>query len=134
MTREDILGMEAGEKLDRLIAIYVFKWQEGINTNNISGWQWTSRDGNPVLDGSWDKQWVSVSNPEWSTDIKAAWEVVEKMREKGFGIYMSDFYDGEYAFKFINQNAIVKDQKVKAKTAPEAICKTALLALMEVKG
>lgn len=59
--------------------------------------------------------------PHYSTDIAAAWEVVEALRAR-FVFEMYDREDGSYVVKF--------GQEVKrADTAPLAICRAALAAV-----
>jgi hypothetical protein len=69
--------------------------------------------------------------PSYSTDITAAWEVVEKLRiavtPQSIGAPEELSYMAEY------ENApYVELKRVFAKTAPEAICKCALLAVLNL--
>jgi hypothetical protein len=142
MTRDEILGLEAGNNLDILVAEKVFGWRKGTNEYNILGWQWSKRDGTPVLDDSWDGVWVTPLSctPNYSTDIKAAWEVVEKMREKSFYVRVNSigkYFECCFIKNFVNENNTPGSfigLSNTCKTAPEAICKAALLAVLEEKA
>ena len=96
MTRDDVLAMEPGRELDALVAKKVMGWFE---------------------------VWKPFSP---STDISAAWEVVEKLQ-------------GTY---WVRMNSMMKDHscgvgkpdmrwEYYGNSMPEAICKAALLAVLE---
>jgi len=73
MTRDEVMALEAGPELDALVAEKVMGWHRAACSN------WTERrSGQPWL----DVDSLSAANPFWSpsTDIAAAWEVVEKVR------------------------------------------------------
>lgn len=108
LTRESILAMEAGSELDELIAVQVM-----------------GREDNRT---DWGKK---VFSP--STDISAAWEVVDQMNGPyGFLLQrLGDYFDeGEewegWEASFGGQS----DRLIQARTAPEAICKCALLSTL----
>jgi hypothetical protein len=135
MTKEEILGMEVGNDLDILVAEKVFGWRKGTNEYNILGWQWSCQGGNPILDDGWDGVWVTPLSctPNYSTDIKAAWEVFEK-----FGFQGSVTYSGSYYYCEImngwNKTGAIYGKAENCNSAPEAICKAALIAVMEEKA
>lgn len=99
LTREQILSMPAGRELDALVAKEVFK----------------------------------VDNPDhrWSpsTDIAAAWEVVDKMHEYERWTLALEFYKdaGEWGAYFDDLGISPGGA---GNTAQEAICKASLLAVM----
>ena len=114
MTREEILRMEVGPKLDGMIGEFV----TGVMVD-------------------------CYTTLPYSTDIKEAWEVVEKM------LY-TPCSDGDcYRFKLagylgaflaVFEHHLYSDEEPwskhehfegRGKTAPEAICKAALLAMLE---
>mgnify|MGYP001144293395 CR=1 FL=1 len=107
LTREKILALQPGRELDALVAEKIF----GVN--------------NP------DARWSP------STDIAAAWEVVEKMSKTHFSeIAMTELEDGTWGWmaRFIlvlNEPYTVNGYRATAKTSPEAICKAALLAVID---
>ena len=87
MTNEEIDRMEAGRELDALVAERVMDWRWLVS--QVSGRralfppdhapEWFGRvaDGSEPLTDQWDTRL-----PHYSTDIAAAWQVVEKMRER----------------------------------------------------
>ena len=102
--------LAAGRELDALIGEYVFGWEKGSF---------------PVYEPMKSKHGDYMVRPisEYSADIAAAWDVVEKMTDRGFLIRLTVDGKNEFwcAFKF----------SATAKTAPLAICRAALLAVME---
>lgn len=82
---------------------------------------------------------VAVAEP-YSTDIAAAWEVVERMRGDGFAFEVSSVWHGEGTYaSFARWERIVgegpyyadvePDGQNRADTAPLAICRAAIAAL-----
>jgi hypothetical protein len=67
----------------------------------------------------------------YSTNIAAAWEVVEKMKEKG-KLYLIVSDDTGYKAEIL-LNDPVPMAIAQCDTAPLAICRVALLAVMEIK-
>ena len=70
--------------------------------------------------------------PSYSTNIQAAWQVVEEMREKGYVMYMRSEPSGKWACRLVptgdvyRPSDISKYQALYADTAPMAICLAAL--------
>ena len=65
-------------ELDALVAEKVMGWKPySKRKQREAGATWTHPDGYNAGYGSW---------PEYSTDIAAAWLVVEKMRQKGYSV------------------------------------------------
>lgn len=134
MTRDEVLKMEPGNDLDILVTEKVFGWQKGTNKFKISGWQWSGRDGKPVLDDSWDGEWVAPFRcvPKYSTDIKTAWEVVKKINERGWHVNIKTYSDGDVVVSILSYLGRFIDDAL-TQSVPEAICKAALLAVLEEK-
>jgi hypothetical protein len=112
MTREEILAMEPGHKLDALVAEKVMRW---------------TKEGNYWLSHTCRiRTWEQTSYPGFqpSTDISAAWEVVESLRDKWYYLEIRTCADDWV----VQTNA---DRSVRAKTAQEAICKAALIAVTD---
>ena len=130
MTREEILKLEPGPELDRLMAEKVMGWKRTTKGAPPGCAYWKDDDGlvraNETPGGSLD--W----NP--STDIAAAWEVVKYMAQRQF-----DFILSGHGEKYIVQvwNADPGANRVRNPLAtvygpvPLAICQAALLAVME---
>jgi hypothetical protein len=150
--REEILAMTDLVNIDSLIAekIMGYKWIDYLwydGTTKKLLW-----DGKTVPSGG-DYGRLNDDNdllfhwnmPNYSTEIAAAWEVVEYMKSIGFNFTISDQYDDycvgffkdakpKYCAKsdtFVHNNP--NDLYAFYITAPEAICKAALLAVMEVQ-
>ncbi|NTZ20912.1 hypothetical protein EXW96_26355 [Paenibacillus sp. JMULE4] len=117
MQAKEILAMEPGREMDALVAEKVM----GYTTHG----QFRDKDG------------VRVMIDRYSTDISAAWEVVDKMSKTHFSeMAMTELEDGAWGWmaRFIlvlNEPYTVNGYRATAKTAPEAICKAALLAVMD---
>ena len=105
MTQEEVLAMQPGSELN----IEVSEKIMGHITTKDEIFGYTERLVDPEEGSS---IWSPVK--PYSEDISVAELVVEKMIEMGYedAIYWADFGDGKY-------------------TEPEAICKAALLAVIE---
>ena len=75
----------------------------------------------------------NIVHPHYSTDIAAAWLVVDEMRKKGYAFYFEHQQDdSEYPLPF----AMFSDKECNvlstcvAETAPLAICRALLMAVM----
>lgn len=141
MTREDILSMKPGRELDALVAEKVMEWIEvecfGIKDNKIkrppvSGCQ-------TIIARGWNQQIKMYATlPNYSTDISAAWEIVNK--KQTFPYSISKCNNGKWSINWCSSNyeCMNCDEEctgkfeVEADTAPEATCKAALLASLEV--
>jgi len=132
VTKEEILAMIAGEKLDRQVALYHF--------------------GYPVIEGSpsgkYEIGWSpsigedlkAIPLPPYSTDISAAWLVwlaVTKDAPEDWAIYSDS--DGEVTVEHYpddykgDREQFCGDFSVDG-LFPEAICKAALIAKLGVEG
>lgn len=71
--------------------------------------------------------------PDYTTDITAAWEVVEKMISKGVWFEIAWNPNKQRFRVLIGANGVdgIHGCDINARTAPEAICKAALLAVGE---
>lgn len=117
MTREENVEMEAGRELDKAVAIHVMGckcyYPAVLGAN-------TSLPGSTKL----------VSLPEYSSDISAAWEVVEKLREKKLFVYVETYIGSYYArVKTAGQPREV-GYSLECENVAEAICKASLMAVV----
>jgi hypothetical protein len=120
MTRDEILGMEAGLKIDELIAEKVFNH---CVTDVKHLYEVCAKCNKQIQDHSEIK--------EYSTDIEAAWKVVEKLTERQQIQFVreleavirgnSECRCSSCIFKLIH-------------ATPEEQCKAALLAVMEASN
>lgn len=119
MTKEEILKMEPGRELDALIAEKVMEIKL----------HWDDEEGQSykIADSPFGEV-LKAFNP--STDISAAWEVLEQFKTHQVTKSETGFSHSEKKYRVIvgkNQNVAYAD------TVPEAICKAALLACLEGK-
>lgn len=151
MTREEILKMEAGREMDILIAVEIMKWREVFDELKNPYWETdfhynhdesqslfrvSRTPGTPGKNWETDKNdWVERWSP--STDISAAWEVVEKMIGDGYNFSAAQSAANGHHPHAIFTNA--KDEEDRDNewqfedTFPLAICRAALLAVMETE-
>lgn len=118
--------MPAGQELDALVAKKVMEWTPGIEC--VSHGQikvWKDKSGNVATS---QEDWGPANDitcTRWSpsTDIAAAWQVVEKMgMQCGYSIHNREPFAMYGGFSMV------------AKTVPLAICRLALKAIRERGG
>ncbi|MDN4069954.1 hypothetical protein QYF50_18795 [Paenibacillus vini] len=141
MTREEILAMSTGKDMNLLIAEHVLGWiawkeQRGEYTHVIfqrpgerepymrsQQWKTDQKRYEPIPFTEIDRMKHIVSGlKDWSSDISAAWEVEEKIKEIGglmIGYYMTEL------MLIVRSNGF---NMVHA--TPEQRCKAALLAIL----
>lgn len=139
LTREKILSMEPGRELDALVAKHV-KGCENAPSIFYSDLDITKSYycivGSPASEEVnvieyIDGEWIQYSfNP--STDISAAWEVLEKMKQKDYLFSITNTVGGWYVVSLTDWGGNCNIYKVENKPVPEAICKAALLAVMGI--
>ena len=113
----------AGRCLDAWVAITIMNWKYAPKTDpKIKLWlYWRRPDG-----------MLKYEPPEYSTDIAAAWEVVEKMQKPNWAWHIESFYaDGELRWWVLfwgddEEGNIFDDGKGDAKTISLAICRAAI--------
>ena len=123
----DVEKMEAGPELDILMCKHVMEWAYD--------------DAPPGYPAGWDKpegQWVRIDNFCPSEDIADAWQVVEKLKEKGYYTYVTTENPCRCAIYDSNSGGWDKagswDERLAettAATVPLAICRAALLAIQQ---
>lgn len=90
MTRDEILNIEEGRKMDELIAEKIMGWRWFFRPPNIP--EFSAIDGSQngqykylVPEGyTWHNAWKAPLLPSYSTDIGAAWEVVVELENNDF--------------------------------------------------
>jgi len=108
MNKETILNLKPGRDMDALIAEYVFKWGKDKIYHELK----MVRPDLSYL-------------PHYSTSISSAWTVIEKLVNQGDFINIiptADSYNIEYDYG---------REIFNAETVPEAICKVALLTMLD---
>lgn len=140
-TKEQILVMEPGRELDALVLECVFGfprkrmfppeyWEEGDNPFLC---YWFIPSGKPKRTHMIDARMV----PDFSRSISAAWQIVDKLVNTGYcpSILFDD--DGHWCMSLSGIGGVghsfsapnTDDDTIWCDTAPEAISKTALLAM-----
>lgn len=134
MTREEILAMKPGRELDALVAKNVMGWKYSqvspdtkkfycLISGNNKGW-WKAPDWK-----GWGCASCGEEPHEYSTDISAAWEVVEKAK---IAIIPQCGAPEDMSYcAWVEEGPFSKEIKVFSLTAPEAIVKAALIAYLE---
>jgi len=124
LTREIVLAEPPGKRLDSWIAEKVMGWEY---KDAIYSWGEVLRPSQWIKPNGWPVDRVSC----YSTDTAAVWEVAEQLQKQGYVVCIEllpyeETSVGVYEADPANQIAYAK-----AQTPAEAICKAALLAVME---
>ena len=134
MTRDEILAMEAGRELDALVA------------EKVMGFAIMRENDMPVMRNSfYDPRLIGIGGqrlppPLFSADIAPAWGVVEQLvgeDRAGPGLYFQmthDWNEGYGTWATFDWKGVTDTHPLytaRADTAPLAICRAALLAVME---
>ena len=120
MTSQGIDAMEASRRLDCLVARRVMGWTdiyENGYTADYRGWE-PARGYEDV--------------PHYSSDIAAAWQVIEKLKDSGWDIHLRINRHGR-GVELYGDNYKRPEVDVIAETSPLAICRAALIAF-EILG
>lgn len=111
-----------GRKLDALIAEKVMGYPDKLKADKYDNVYRKSGDS-----------WIATAIPNYSTEIAAAWEVVEKMRLQGFFTSVTDLsLDSgieDWSWSFVDIKTGSRRYNGRG-TAPHAIC----LAALKAKG
>ena len=123
MTEKDILAMVPGRELDLLIAKQFSEYPLCENKEHY----------NAAPPGEWCRKCQKYSPKKYSTDIAAVWEVYDWIGDNigGIKVFKACDIDWPECCEIFNG-----EERFLAggKTAPEAICKAALLAIMKLEG
>jgi hypothetical protein len=134
MTRDEILNMPAGREMDALIAEKVMGWFWKTEGYTRLGFMEGDRFRYGVVRGGGTADEYTSNLPNYSNDISAAWVVVRKHPH-----YFSLVRSNETGWRPAPWGAMLwlcrfyapGKFEAKAETAPLAICRAALLAIME---
>ncbi|WP_339259547.1 hypothetical protein MKZ12_07160 [Paenibacillus sp. FSL R5-0713] len=140
LTREQVLGVPPGIELDVMVAEHVFRWRRISGpTHDYDG---PVEHGDVLFPPSVStneayqmmpaKGSIPLSyfvNRHWSTDIGAAWKVLDT-----FKVHQVTRNEGGFSHSDLKYRAIIGKNQHAAygDTAPEAICKAALLAVLDL--
>ena len=114
--------MRVSRELDALIAERVMGWELDDLPEGVV-WEGNSETGGGVT--------ARTAVPRYSTDIAAAWEVVEKIRGAGFTFSLWDNanqYAAPWDCRFTHRDDVGQKGIAIEGTAPHAICLAALRA------
>lgn len=121
--------MDAKRELDEFVAIHIFDWSD-FWTNGILLYGHSPGERAMGIDAE------RSPVPHYSTDIAAAWLVVEAMRGRGLHLQMNDTLSAYRARFFTVESTRDWDRESTdgayyefADTAPHAICLAALKAV-----
>ena len=132
MTPDEIDNMEAGPDLDALVAERVMGlvWDESLC--RVCGWKLTPdycRPDNCSMRPMPLRQ--ADGHAAHSTDIAAAWGVVEYLKHHGFSHFQVWGHLDVWHSAFANVDHEFWSNEVMAPTAPLAICRAALKAVQK---
>ena len=117
-TAQPSVAMNPGRELDALVAGKVMGWKR-LDLGPINGIRW--KKGNRMIE--------SEHPFSYSTDISAAWEVVEKFECLYLFRCVSGPFEGKYECKLVFEEGPDNDKRrfyAVAETAPLAICRAGL--------
>ena len=129
--------MQAGREIDLLIDRELFgkknlrAYHKVFTGRHIDSDRGLTTYQQSELDAGKYGPWEQCPAPHYSTDIAAAWQVVEKMNKRGFRHVISLSHDGQtHHARFISFNPIEEVYQAWENIAPLAICRAALKAVM----
>jgi len=128
--KNSVANMPAGREMDSLISEKVMGW------GNIRSGVWVGNPPSYMNNTGWrfgdHRDWEEI--PCYSTDIKTAWSLIEKLGQMGYTGHIEwKGADREYAHTaevVVNKSICMVGHAVG--TAPLAICRAALMAVMGV--
>jgi len=140
MTRDEILAMEAGREMDALVAEEVMGWT--YISPLYCGYPASGPIGpNEAVPYKWPARLGATQVPNYSTDIAAAWQVVEHLYSEKWIVGIGSLVQvpREWRCELCNMweddfSRCPSDIEANADTAPLVICRAALLATMEVES
>jgi len=135
MTREEILNMEAGQEIDELVAEKVMGWH--IVTEGRRSPAWYDSEGRYQHHVAADYE--SYEDDEnfhlvnWHPSQSMLW--AEEVVEKFYSMKLDKYSNGEEwrCYLVMGKDGVNADGNGVANTAPLAICRAALLVVMESK-
>lgn len=129
----DVDSMPAGRDLDEMIALGVFGWER-------EGWHPSHPErGTMLVPGftdpmrNWCAQWDEHGRPDWlpkySDDIALAWDVVMRLRDRGWTIWVGPSADNGPGWDVQAKKKTNFHERTTAETVPLAICRAAVKAV-----
>tara|TARA_Y100000310_G_scaffold189061_1_gene189026 strand:- start:7047 stop:7487 length:441 start_codon:yes stop_codon:yes gene_type:complete len=145
MTNTEVDKLEAGRELDALVAEKVMGWnvwrskygyfnvEHPDMPSQVSGHgteRYSPQTGKKLPAPKWWDDWA-VDIPMWSTDISAAWEVVEKLDCLQFNLGRENCAGIRFDAAFYDDLDMKDKVHAMADTVPLAICRAALKAVQK---
>lgn len=144
MTRDEILAMEPGRELDAIVAENVIKFEleEGRGMLEKISPEFAKFMGYPVEEYEKPNLVIKWENsiggqkeiPNYSSDISAAWEVVEHFKSKGYLFSLKNLVGGKYEFSLTDWGGMCSIYTGQGDTPSSAIVKAALLTTLREDG
>ena len=130
-SREEIMRLSTGREIDVLVAEQIMGWQIETDEPKLTKLQgYFSRDE--------ERRWWRAPEGGWyydplsySSDLAAAWRIVESMNSRGQFLFLSQNYE-EYNVAFHEQRTISPDY-ISEKSVALAICKAALVVAERIQ-
>ena len=124
---KEIIQLNAGRELDILVSEQLMGWQIETDESKLKGLKgFLSRDVEHkwwrTPEGAWH-----CDPPSYSSDINAAWRVVEMMKNKGQVLFLSQS-SGESRVAF-DEARTTSPNYITERSTTEGICKAALIAI-----
>lgn len=131
MNRDEIMNMQPGRELDELVLEKVFGRTVTDDFRTVGEFAVASEFAIWEFDNKFPNQQPPETCPRFSTNIAAAWDVVEKLQERNRRICLANYLDGAWAVSvrdggggyIVGENVFL--------TAPKAICMAALLCIIQ---
>jgi hypothetical protein len=125
ISRKEIMQLSSGREIDILIAEQVMGWQLEADEAKLKRLnKYFSHDEERRWWRKPEGGWHS-DPPSYSSDIVAAWEVVDRMNNSGKALFMIQSFDGNKV-AFDEPSAISHDY-ITERMLMGAICKAALV-------
>jgi len=123
--KKTIMQLNAGREIDILVAEQVMGWEietDAVKLKRLN--RYISRNAKNCWWRTPEGGWY-CDPPSYSSEIAAAWHVVEKMKSKGRSLFLIQRFD-ENKVAFDDESASSPDY-IADKSLTGAICKAALM-------
>lgn len=130
-SRKEMMQLRSGPEIDVLVAEQIMGWQIETDDPKLRKLQgYFSRDEHRrwwrAPEGGWH-----CEPPSYSSDIAAAWQIVENMNSRGQFLFLSQSSE-EYKAAFDEPHTI-SPHYISEKSVALAICKAALVVAEQVR-
>lgn len=133
LTGRDLDAAVAERVMGWTIAPEGNRWRVSATGEYINSWCVDSPNLADLDSDVDDRLYGRYAMPSYSTDIAAAMQVVEKMQERGFRIFIRD-YEGVITWEVKFASVKGPSYEASGNDLPEAICRAALQAIDSLPG